>query len=220
MSELSLSTSEAALLARLETVIEDGIAIFVKVGEALLTIREARLYRETHNTFEDYCLQRWRISKTHANRLVQASKVMEVVTPTGVTPATERQARELVPLLADPDALRETWAAVVESHPEPTAANVREGVKSRRRSIGGRVHADRQYIADTPMKRAKASVQKRRVYDLLSSGRVLADVVEDLDVQMVASACEPGEVAAMIRSAKEGARAYRRLAVRLEETAP
>ena len=42
-------------LAELELVIERGLKTFVEVGAALLGIRDGRLYRETHATFEDYC---------------------------------------------------------------------------------------------------------------------------------------------------------------------
>jgi hypothetical protein len=31
-------------------------------GTALLEVRDRRLYRETHATFEDYCRERWRFS--------------------------------------------------------------------------------------------------------------------------------------------------------------
>lgn len=37
-------------------------------------------------------------------------------------PVNDAQARELAPLLDQPEALREAWAEVVDLHPEPTAA--------------------------------------------------------------------------------------------------
>ncbi len=43
-------------------------------------------------------------------------------------PLNERQARELVPLLEQPEQLRETWAEVRALHAEPTASDVREVV--------------------------------------------------------------------------------------------
>ena len=65
----------------------------------------------------------------HANRLVQAAEISEVVTPMGVTPTTERQARALAPLLSEPAQLREAWQEVQELHKQPTAADVREVVE-------------------------------------------------------------------------------------------
>ncbi len=35
--------------------LEEGIERAIEVGEALLAIRDRRLYRESHRTFEDYC---------------------------------------------------------------------------------------------------------------------------------------------------------------------
>ena len=52
-----LSTQEQTALAQLEGTIRDGWHGFVTVGEALLTIRDQRLYRAAHRTFGDYCEQ-------------------------------------------------------------------------------------------------------------------------------------------------------------------
>lgn len=72
---------------------------FVAVGHALLAIRDHRLYRADYATFEDYCRVRWRISKTHANRLIDSAEVAENLTPLGVMlPTNEAQARPLAQL--------------------------------------------------------------------------------------------------------------------------
>jgi len=75
-----LSTSEERSLADLETIIERGLATFVEVGTALLDIRRDRLYRETHETFEAYCRERWgfgraaqRLRPYHKNIAAQES---------------------------------------------------------------------------------------------------------------------------------------------------
>lgn len=132
MSEtlVALDGPEAARLYRLEQTIERGRQTFVEVGNALVEIRNGRLYRESHGTFEDYCLDRWQFSKTQANRLVQASEVAEALAPMGVIPANERQARELAPLLDEPEQLREAWAEASEDG-KPTAAKVEQAVAKR-----------------------------------------------------------------------------------------
>jgi len=77
-------------LAELETVIERGLETYIEVGSALLEIRDSRLYREPHGTFEDYCRERWSISKVHASRLISASRIVEDLVPIGTTlPASE-----------------------------------------------------------------------------------------------------------------------------------
>ncbi len=53
-----LSTDEQTQLTTHETTINAGLQTFHEVGNALLAIREARLYRQDFATFEDYCRQR------------------------------------------------------------------------------------------------------------------------------------------------------------------
>lgn len=62
-------------------------------------------------------------------RLLEAGRVVAEL-PSN-TRVSQNAARELTPLLKEPEVLREAWAEVVELHPEPTAANVREVVQSR-----------------------------------------------------------------------------------------
>jgi phage N-6-adenine-methyltransferase len=134
-TEERLSAAERGRLEQLEGVIERGLASFIEVGEALVEIRDQRLYRSTHESFDSYCLERWGFRRAHAHRLVQSAKVIRALSPTGDTPAKERHARELAPLLADPDQLREAWSDAREratgSGEQLTAGHVREAVESR-----------------------------------------------------------------------------------------
>ena len=83
-------------LAALEAIIERGMQAFIEVGHALRTIRDTRMYREQrYKTFDEYCRARWHWSKTHANRQIQAAQAAETMTPMGVIPANERQARQM-----------------------------------------------------------------------------------------------------------------------------
>ena len=54
-----LTRPESMKLVDLEMTIEEGLATFVAVGASLAMIREQRLYRDTHNTFDEYCQERW-----------------------------------------------------------------------------------------------------------------------------------------------------------------
>jgi DNA N-6-adenine-methyltransferase (Dam) len=125
---VSTSALEHQRLTDLESIIERRLT---EVGAALAEIRDERLYRETHATFEDYCRERWQMSKTHANRKIQAAAVMRALAPIGVTPTNEAQARELAPLLNDEANMAGTWAEVVSLNPSPTAADVRAAVNRR-----------------------------------------------------------------------------------------
>lgn len=117
-------------LTQLEAVIERGLSTFIEVGSALMEIRDSRLYRETHATFEDYCRVRWGWSRRYANMNIAAAEVTKVLGTMVPNPATERQARELSPLLDRPEEMQRVWAeTVAEGH--TTAERVREKVASR-----------------------------------------------------------------------------------------
>jgi hypothetical protein len=116
----------AVRLAQLEGVVERGLATFVEVGEALLEIRESRLYRESHATFEDYCRARWGFSRQWAHELIQASSVSSML---DVAPTSVRQAAELSPLRDEPEQMREAWqTAQTAGNGKPTATIVRQAV--------------------------------------------------------------------------------------------
>ena len=90
-------------LRALESVIEGGIKSFVQVGQALLTVRDKRLYREISGTFEGYCQTRWQLTRRHADRLIEAAEVVgQVQSETHGShfplPQNERQARALASL--------------------------------------------------------------------------------------------------------------------------
>jgi len=92
----TLTDSEAEDLSRLEKDVRRNLQSFLVAGRALLEIRERKLFRETHDSFEDYAAERFGISESHANRLIAAAEVVEnVSTPAGCPVENERQAREL-----------------------------------------------------------------------------------------------------------------------------
>jgi len=119
----------------LERVIERGLSTFVEVGRALLEIQQKRLYQAAgYQTFADYVEKRWDLSSAHAYRQIDASKVVDILSPIGEMPlpANEAQARELAPLVDDPEAVRAVWAETVhDGAGRITARLVREHVTAR-----------------------------------------------------------------------------------------
>jgi len=61
---------------QIENIIEKNLRSFYEVGIALLKIRESELYLLTHTSFEEYCHDRWEISRTHAFYLIKSSKIV------------------------------------------------------------------------------------------------------------------------------------------------
>jgi len=77
------------------------MSAFVEVGNALLEIRDACLYREKYDTFEAYCRDRWQISKRRANRLIGSAEVVRNLGPMGPIIISERLVRPLTNLPLD-----------------------------------------------------------------------------------------------------------------------
>ena len=110
---LVLTTQEQEALARCEAVIRRGWESFIEVGVALAQIRDQRLYRAQHQTFEHYCREKWDYRKSHAYRLIAAAEVVKCLSPVGdiPQPTHERQVRPLFGL--EPEKIRELWKKAV-----------------------------------------------------------------------------------------------------------
>lgn len=123
-----LSAGDAAQLVACENIIGKGLHIFNEVGSALMRVRENRLYRNRHRTFEDYCEARWQISRRRADELIVAADVVSAIgaqTPDVPAPTNERQARELAKV--PPAERAEVWRATnTATEGKPTAAAVRQ----------------------------------------------------------------------------------------------
>lgn len=88
----ALSKSEAKTLAECTETIARGMATFVEVGRALLTVRTGRLWRAGWVDFDSWCRDVHGFSQSYASRLITASKDAEDL-PNGQKPQNERQAR-------------------------------------------------------------------------------------------------------------------------------
>lgn len=75
-TEAALDPAESARLVRLERTVDRAVEVAGKIaGEALATIRDERLYRLTHRSFEGYVLDRWGFSRATAYRMIDAATV-------------------------------------------------------------------------------------------------------------------------------------------------
>lgn len=124
-----MTPAEKRHLGALEKRIAAGLQTFREVGSALLEIRDSRLYRDTHASFEAYCQERWSINRTVAYRFMDSAKVVQVL---GDPPdlKNEAQARELITLLDEPEKAKKVWKAVEErsetTHKPVTANLIRQ----------------------------------------------------------------------------------------------
>jgi len=127
-----ISSVEAAVLADQETIIAQGLKTFYAVGTALLTIRDQRLYREDHSTFEVYCQERWGLKQSRAYQYIDAAGVVSDLQSSTIVelPQNEAQARPLAVLPSEQRAA--AWQTAVETAPEGkvTAAHVAATVRN------------------------------------------------------------------------------------------
>lgn len=112
-SELTeLSTDEWRDRIFLERQVEKA---FYTAAKALKEIRDRRLYRSTHSTFENYCRSRFGFTHRHVNYLIAGSLVVDNLVGTNgsqILPTNERQVRPLVSL--EPEQQRLAWQKAVE----------------------------------------------------------------------------------------------------------
>lgn len=108
-----LTAIELTAFSQLEEVIERGMRTFVEVGTALLRIRDERLYREHHTTFEDYCRERWGIKRQRAYELMDAAGVVNSLSEiSDIKPEREAHAAPLARL--DPEDQITAWSRALE----------------------------------------------------------------------------------------------------------
>jgi hypothetical protein len=101
-------------LTQCEAVIERGLESYAEVGTALTEIRDRRLYRATHETFEAYLHERWSMSRPRAYQLIEAAATVGVLSTNVDTPRSEAVVRELAPLRNDPAAMSRVMQQATE----------------------------------------------------------------------------------------------------------
>ncbi|MGH2413058.1 MAG: hypothetical protein ACRDEA_05085, partial [Microcystaceae cyanobacterium] len=103
-----LTDSEQQERLRLERQVEKA---FYQAGQALKKLRDERLYRSTHKTFEEYCRDRFGFKRRHCYQLMDAASVFDnLIARTSdqesemcaigaqILPVSERQIRPLTEL--------------------------------------------------------------------------------------------------------------------------
>jgi len=117
--DFEMTTVETDRLAELEKVIVENFQGFYVVGCALAEISANKLYRLTHDTFEDYCRERFEVARRTAYQYIEASSVMDNVrncAQTKILPMNEAQVRPLTKL--SPEDQIQAWEKAVSTAPQ------------------------------------------------------------------------------------------------------
>jgi hypothetical protein len=128
LSELeTLSPAEAERLKDLENVIETGIKRVIQLGEALLEIRDSRLYRASHRRFEDYVKERFGFSRARSAQLIAHSSILQNLALSGceIQPSSDDRVRYLAAV--DPADRSAVWELACQvAGGQPTSSQVKE----------------------------------------------------------------------------------------------
>ena len=108
-----LTPEEESERHRLELKVERA---FYEAGAALRELRDKRLYRGTHKTFEQYCRERFRYNRSRSYQLIDAAAVVDNLAkcPQFVDklPVNESQCRPLADL--EPEEQCEAWGELLQ----------------------------------------------------------------------------------------------------------
>ncbi len=124
-----LTEDELADRHRLEMRVERS---FVDAGVSLRELRDRRLYRSTHRTFDDYVGDRFGYKRAYCYQLIEAAGVVENLSANciQILPTRESQCRELTKV--EPEQQPEAWQKAIARTPGkkvPAASTVKEVVK-------------------------------------------------------------------------------------------
>lgn len=138
-------------LRELEQIIEQNMDAWIRIGMALIEIRDERLYQETHPTLEEWAKDRFSISRRHAYRLMDGVKVRDIIVSHGsqTLPVNERQVRQLTRY--DPEVQVKLWKEAVDlaGEDELTEKHVRQVIREMNRQA--RVHELVEATGENPL---------------------------------------------------------------------
>ncbi|WP_331756724.1 hypothetical protein [Streptomyces decoyicus] len=180
-SSPALIGEEQDSLAQCEAAVETLKGAFWAAGKALQIIRDARLYRETHKTFDAYCYERWGMERAYADKLIRTWPIAEAllkkqaggeVTPIGVKKLNQAQVWELVPAADswDADAAAFVYDTVVEVNGADVTAAILKGAvgalpkngEFEEETVADRI---RDYFAKLKQKTQSSVSQRERTAD-------------------------------------------------------
>lgn len=119
-----LTNQERDQAKRLEKIVEAGLTAYHTIGDALLTIREQRLFV---GKFKDYVWERFELEPHKANRLIRSALVANRMKAASLPiPKNEGQAHALHEVEQNEEKQVDLWRAVLKQEKRPTEKLIRE----------------------------------------------------------------------------------------------
>jgi len=164
-----LSDAERERVEYLESQIDSAIDQYQVAADAIMEVRESRLYRE-YGTFADYIDLRYSKSVKWAYGLLKAAEVNQVIAETDVT-LTPTQARILAPL--SDDQRREVVEKVKTTPPK----ELTEALTAAKKQIVGKDGDDE----DKPTKKFNCRIDRRKPVETDDPATWLRGVADKLE---------------------------------------
>jgi hypothetical protein len=156
----TLTPAEEALRDKHVATIRAHREGFIAAGEALAAMRDSRLYRDTHATFEDFCRAELGKGTSYAYYLIGAAETVSTIVDKTVI-KTESQARELAKV--DPaDRAYVVEKAIQATGGKLTAAAIKEAAKPEPQDEEGEDDGEAQVIEMTPAKPGRIAIDPAR----------------------------------------------------------
>lgn len=174
-NELTVAESdERAFHEKVVDDVKDGIEKLASIGDASLKVlRDKRLYRSTHKTFEEYCQARFGFDRRYVNRQIFHGAMQELLGPNG--PKKEAQSRPLASL-PNPELQAQAWelAQQTSQKNQPSNREVAEAVAKVQAELDAATQRCEEFRQESNERRKKVRELEEQI-DLLKGQPAPAD---------------------------------------------
>lgn len=178
-----LTKKESDRLTYCISVVTKGVSTFVEVGNALAEIRESKLYRVTHKTFEAFCQEHWNFTRRRANQLIEAATVAEEM---GTVVPKVSTSVETKPVQTEPVVTSERVARAVSSVPKEDRQEVIEEAAKKGPLTSASVKAAAEAVAEAKEPEPVLDEEGRAVPEALTPLFAERDSVQALSRDVIA----------------------------------
>ncbi|NBD32834.1 MAG: hypothetical protein GVY17_07705 [Cyanobacteria bacterium] len=172
LSENTLSLEEQQERLHLERKVERA---FYEAGKSLAQLRDRKLYRNTHASFEEYCRERFSFQPRHCYQLIDAARVVDHLIESlnfdercaplaHILPTKERQVRPLTALPSEEQ--KEAWVSAIAAAGGkiPNSRQVTEAVQIiKDRLSQSQLTSNPHYLGEICQVRAKENPELREL---------------------------------------------------------